>query len=443
MNDATRQKLLDVLKSKLNRQLLYYLDVCAKCGACKDACHIYRATGKAEFMPSQRAAILRRVYKRYFTAGGRVAPALYEALDLDDQVLDRMYEAAYTCTGCRRCMVYCPFGIDLTWLIGVEKAMLAAAGRIPEELDMLTDAAIEKGRSIDLYREIMQDQIRSLEPELRRLSGLPEATIPMGVKGARVLYVALAGTGSILPPAVLFNLAQEDWTLSQFEAANYGYFAGDTARAAQVSERIVAEAKELGVEEVVITECGHAYRVMKHLDEVWSKQKFPFKVKSIFEPWAQYLKEGRLTVRRRVAEPVTYHDPCQLGRNGGIYEEPRAVVKAIAEDFRDMTPNREKNWCCGGGGGLVAQTDLEDFRAETGLLKAEQVRATGAKIAATPCENCRLQLQWLNERYNLGIEVVAVTDLLVRAVAPGAAAGSVPGAPDTSEAPDQAETAAS
>lgn len=403
MDEVKKQKMLGVLESKVNRQLLYYLDVCARCGACKDACHIFKATGKSELVPSRRADLLRRLYQR--------------RTGLTDEVVEEMYQAAFTCTGCRRCMVYCPFGIDLTWIIGVEKAMLAAVGRVPEELAMLTEASIEKGNSMDLYREIMRDQIKGLEPELRRLTGMPEATIPMGKKGAKVLYVALAGTASILPPAALFNLAGEDWTLSEFEAANYGYFLGDTGRAAQIAERIVAEAKNLGVAEVVITECGHAYRVMKHLDEVWSKQKFPFTVKSIFEPWAQYLREGRLKVARRIAEPVTYHDPCQLGRNGGIYEEPREVVKAICADFREMTPTREKNWCCGGGGGLVAQVDLEEFRATTGLVKAEQVRATGAKIAATPCENCRLQLQLLNERYVLGIEVAAVTDLLVRAVA--------------------------
>jgi Fe-S oxidoreductase len=417
VDHATKQKLLDLLKGKLNRQLLYYLDLCARCGACKDACHIYRATGKAEFLPARRADLLRRLHRKHFTTTGRLLPALYEATDLDDQRLEEMYQAAFTCTGCRRCMVYCPFGVDLTWIIGVEKAMLSAAGKVPEELEMLTEAAIEKGRSMDLYREIMQEQIRGLEPEVRRLTGRPLATIPMGKKGAKVLYVALAGTGSMLPPAVLFTLAGEDWTLSEYEAANYGYFLGDTARAAQVAERIVTEAKELGVQEVVITECGHAYRVMKHLDEVWSKQKFPFQVKSIFEPWAQYLREDRIKVLHPVVQPVTYHDPCQLGRNGGLYEEPREVVRAIAPDFRDLTPNREKNWCCGGGGGLVAQVELEEFRAATGLVKAEQVRATGAEIVATPCENCRLQLTLLNERYNLGVEIVAVTDLLVRAVA--------------------------
>ncbi|MDI3280219.1 MAG: (Fe-S)-binding protein [Bacillota bacterium] len=411
-----QEKLLGVMKGRRNRQLLYYLELCTRCGLCKDACHIYRATGRVEFVPSHRAEILRRLYRRYFSPLGRLIPSLYEARELDERALEDLYEAAYTCTGCRRCMVYCPFGIDITWLLGVEKAMLVAAGKVPEELAMLTDAAIEKGNSIDLYRDLLQEQIKGLEPELRERTGMPGASIPIGRKGARVLYVALAGAHSILPAAIIFNLAGEDWTLSMFESSNYGYFLGDTEKAARVAERIVSEAKALGVEEVVITECGHAYRVMKHLDEVWSKQKFPFRVSSIFEPFARYLKEGRIKVDPdRIAERVTYHDPCQLGRNGGIFEEPRAIIRAIARDFREMNPNREKNWCCGGGGGLVAQPDLEEFRAVTGRLKAEQIAATGAKIVATPCENCRLQLDLLNQRYHLGIQVSAVTDLLVQA----------------------------
>jgi Fe-S oxidoreductase len=412
-----QEKITGVIKQKLNRQLLYYLDICTRCGICKDACHIYQATGRPEHVPAYRAEALRRIYKGRYSLPGRLFPALYEARKPDEQALADLFEAAYRCTGCRRCMVYCPFGIDITWLLGTAKAMLVEAGKAPEVLEMLTDAAIEKGKSMDIYKDIIADQIKEMEPELRERTGIPDAVIPMGKKGADILYVALAGAHSILPAAVIFTLAGENWTLSMFEGANYGYFLGDTARAAQVAERIVAEAKELGVKEVVVTECGHTYRVMKHLDEVWSKQKFPFKVSSVFEPFARYIAEGRIKVDpAKITGPVTYHDPCQLGRNGGIFEEPRYVVKAIAKDYREMTPNRGKNWCCGGGGGLVAQTELEEYRAITGKIKAEQIAATGAKIVATPCENCRLQLALLNERYNLGIQVCAVMDLVVEAL---------------------------
>ncbi|MBO8126449.1 MAG: (Fe-S)-binding protein [Firmicutes bacterium] len=414
------EQVRDLLKEKMNRQLLYYLDICARCGICKDACHIYRATGRVEHVPSYRAEVLRRVYNKYLAPLGRLRRDYGEVTEED---LQKMYEAAFTCTGCRRCMVYCPFGIDITWLISMEKAVLSSFGRVPEELSMLADAAVEKGKSIELYREIMAEQIKSYEPELRARTGMPEASIPIGEKGARVLYVALAGIHSILPAAIIFNLAGEDWTLSMFEAANYGYFSGETSKAAEIAKRIVDEAEALGVKEVVITECGHAFRVMKYLAGGWLKRDLPFRVRSIFQPFAEYLRDGRLKVHTQITEPVTYHDPCQLGRNGGVYEEPREIIKTICTDFREMTPNREKNWCCGGGGGLVAQTDLENYRAETGRLKAEQIKATGAKTVATPCENCRLQLALLNERYDLGVTITAVTDMLVEAVAVPAAKG--------------------
>lgn len=409
-----KDKLTDILGQKLNRQLLYYLDICTRCSLCKEACHIYKATGRPEHVPSYRAEALRRIYKRCFTPGGKHAPGLGEAAEIDEKSLEELRQAAYACTGCRRCMVYCPFGIDITWLNSAAKAMLVAAGKAPEILEQLTDAAIIKGENIEIYKDLMIDQIKELEAELKEKTKDPQAIIPIDKEGADVLYVALAGAHSILPAAIVFSLAKENWTLSLFEAANYGYFLGDTGRAHQIAKRIVDEAKRLKVKEVVITECGHAYRVFKHLDEVWGKEKYPFKVISIFEIFDRYLREGRLKVDpSRTKEPVTYHDPCQLGRNAGVFEEPRQVVKQIVSDFREMTPNRGKNWCCGAGGGLVAQEDLTEYRATTGKMKAEQIRATGAKIVATPCENCRLQLELLDERYGLGIKVVAVTDLLV------------------------------
>lgn len=410
-------KLTGILGQKLNRQLLYYLDICTRCAICKEACHIYQATGQPEHVPSYRAEALRRIYKRYFTPAGKYLPGLGETADIDERSLEELRQAAFACTGCRRCMVYCPFGIDITWLNSVAKAMLLAAGKAPEILEQLTDAAIIKGESIGLYKDLMIDQIKELEAELKEKTKDPRATIPIDKEGADILYVALAGAHSILPAAVVFSLAKENWTLSLFEASNYGYFLGDTKRAHQVAQRIVDEAKRLKVKEVVITECGHAYRVMKHLDEVWGNEKYPFKVISIFEIFDRYLSEDRIKVDSgRIKEPVTYHDPCQLGRNGGVFEEPRRVVQQIAHDYREMTPNREKNWCCGGGGGLVALEDLTEHRAVTGKMKAEQIRATGAKIVATPCENCRLQLELLDQRYDLGIKVVAVTDLLVESL---------------------------
>lgn len=414
METDQKTALLDVLKSKINRQLLYYLDLCARCAICRDACHQYKTTRDLTYLPAYRAELIRRIYKKNITPFGKLFPLMFEGREIDDdRLLDELYRATYACTGCRRCMVYCPFSIDTTWVLSVAKAILIASGRENTILRELADASIIKGESIDIFKDIFIDTLKETQDELREKLKDSSATIPIEKKGADILYTALAGTHTILPAAMIFNKAGKNWTLSLFEAANYGYFLGDTEKARQIARRIVDEAVRLGVREVVITECGHAYRVMKFLYEAWAKEKLPFKVSGIVEVIAGYVNEGSIELKEgNIETPVTYHDPCQVGRNAGFFSEPRFIIKKIAADFRDMNPNRERNWCCGGGGGLVAMPEFEDFRIKTGRLKMEQIKNTGAKVLVTPCENCRLQIGNLNDTYKLGIEINSVMDFV-------------------------------
>jgi Fe-S oxidoreductase len=225
--------------------------------------------------------------------------------------------------------------------------------------------------------------------------------------------VALAGAHSIVPTASIFNAAKENWTLSFFEAVNFGAFVGDPTKTQLIAKRIIDEAKRLKVKEVTICECGTAFRVMKHL-----VGEQPFQVSHVSEVMARYLKEERIRVQKDgIKGPITYHDPCQSTRNGGVIEEAREVLQYLTAEFREMTPNREYNWCCGGGGGLVALADeTEDFRAKTGKTKADQIRETGASIVATSCENCHTQLKFLSERNNLGVKVEFLTNLVANAL---------------------------
>jgi len=411
---AQREALLEVLKSKINRQLLLYLDVCARCAICRDACHQYKVTKDITYLPAYRAELVRRIYKKNISPAGRIFPKLFEGKEIDDEkLLEELGRSAYACTGCRRCMVYCPFSIDTAWVLSVAKEILNAAGRGNTMLGELADAAIFKGENIDMFKEILQETLKETEDELRGKLNDPSASIPMENTGADFLYVALAGTHTILPAAMIFNKAKISWSLSMFEAANYGYFLGSSKKAKAIAERIVEEAKRLKVKEIIITECGHAYRVMKFLYEAWAKEKLPFKIRGFVELAAEFIKDGRVVLKEKnFPEPVTYHDPCQVGRNAGFYDEPRYIMKRIAADFRDMAPNKERNWCCGGGGGLVAMSELDKFRIQTGRLKAEQIKKTGAKVLVTPCENCRLQMDSLNEAYGLGIEISSVMDFI-------------------------------
>ena len=414
MEQEHKDAILNILRIKINRQLLYYLDLCARCAICRDACHQYKITGDITYLPAYRAELLRRIYKKNISAFGRIFPGLYEGREADDEnLLDELYRAAYACTGCRRCMVYCPFSIDTTWMLSVAKELLNAAGRGNAILGELADAAIMKGESMDIFRDILIETLKEAEEELKLKIKDSNASIPVEKEGAEILYVALTGTHTILPAAMIFNKAGKNWTLSLYEAANYGYFLGDSKKAKAVADRIVSGAKKLKVEEVIITECGHAYRVMNFLYEAWAKEKLPFKIRGIVEVIARYIKDGLIRVNEKcISEPVTYHDPCQVGRNAGFFDEPRYIINRIASDFRDLNPNRERNWCCGGGGGLVAMPEFEEFRIKTGKLKMEQINRTQAKILVTPCENCRLQIGSLNDTFKLNLNINSIMDFV-------------------------------
>jgi len=417
MDSTQLTTLTGVIDKKMNRQLKQYMDICARCAICKDACHQYVGTGDFKYLPARRAELIRQVYKKYFTKSGEFVPALCEARDPDDNLLDELYDSTYACTGCRRCMYYCPFSIDTAWILSVAKAILIAAGRGNEMLGQLADAALFKGDNVEMFKDVIVSGFEDIQAEVRAITGNPDAQVPVDKQGADILYVALAGAHSIRPAAVIFEEAGANWTISMFEAANYGFFYGDVEKARLITKRFIDEAKRLGVKEIVVPECGHAYRVLELFYEAWSKEKMPFKVSHILEKVDEYIKDGSITVEKGLLEGiVTYHDPCQIGRNGGIFEQPRDIVKSLTDNFVDLTPNREEQWCCGGGGGIVAMEEFTETRRASGSKKVEQLRASGATVLACPCENCRLQIEELNGIHDLGLDVRQVIDLVVDAM---------------------------
>jgi Fe-S oxidoreductase len=415
MDQTTRDDLLNLFQSKLNEAMKFYLETCTRCGVCTEACHVYASMGHVKYIAAYRAEIVRRIYKKYFKGRGKFWPSVGEAKELSEMALEELYEAAYSCTGCRRCMVYCPFGIDTQMIMSIAKLLLVGANAEPEILTMLADTSIEKGKSLDLFKEHFLSGIKNLEQEVVKKWKMEagETAIPIDVEGADLLYVALAGAHSIIPAAAIFNAAGENWTLSFFEAVNFGAFVGDPTRTQLILDRIINEAKRLKVKEVCICECGTAFRVMKQM-----AGKQPFKVSSITEAHARYIKDGRIKLNKsKIEGRVTYHDPCQIARNGGVIDEARYILSHLTDDFVDMSPDPKYNWCCGGGGGLVALgEDTLDFRMKSSKVKAEQVTATGAKILATACENCHTQLSDLNKHYKMDVDVQFLSSMIADAL---------------------------
>jgi Fe-S oxidoreductase len=415
MDQNTRDELLKLFQSKFNEAMKFYLETCTRCGVCTEACHVYASMGQVRYIAAYRAEIVRRLYKKYFKARGKLWPSVGEAKELTEMAIEELFEAAYSCTGCRRCMVYCPFGIDTQMIMSIAKLLLIGAHAEPEILTLLADTSIEKGKSLALFKEGFLQGIKRLEEEVVQKWKMEagETVIPVDVEGADLLYVALAGAHSIIPAAAVFNAAGENWTLSFFEAVNFGAFVGDPTKTRLILDRIINEAKRLKVKEVCICECGTAYRVMKQ-----PAGKQPFKVSAITEVHARYLREGRIKLdKTKLNGAVTYHDPCQIARNGGVIDEPRYILKHLTDDFREMSPEPKYNWCCGGGGGLVALgEETLNFRMKSAKVKVDQVKATGASILATACENCHTQLSNLNDHYKMGVQVQFLSSLVADAL---------------------------
>ena len=415
MDQKTRDELLKLFQGKLNEAMRFYLETCSRCGVCTKACHVHESMPQVRYIAAYRAEIVRRIYKKYFKNQGKLWSSLGEAKDLSEMALEELFEAAYSCTGCRRCMVYCPFGIDTQMIMSIAKLLLVGAHAEPEILTLLADTSIEKGKSLELFKEGFLRGVKNLEEEVVKKWKIEagDTAIPVDVEGADLLYVALAGAHSIIPAAAIFNAAKENWTLSFFEAVNFGAFVGDPTKTKLIMNRIVDEAKRLRVKEVCICECGTAFRVMKQMSG-----EQPFKVTSITEAHARYIREGRIKLdKTKFKDPVTYHDPCQIARNAGVIDEPRYILQHLTDDFRDMAPDPRYNWCCGGGGGLVALgEETLDFRMKSAKVKVDQIKETGATIIATACENCHTQLSNLNDHYKMGADVKFLSSMIADAL---------------------------
>jgi len=145
-------------------------------------------------------------------------------------------------------------------------------------------------------------------------------------------------------------------------------------------------------------------------------KELPFEVMQTGEFYYELLKAGRIKIDpgKKIKEPVTLQDPCNIIRRAGAADKFRYFVNATCEDFREMTPNREHNFCCNGGGGLAAISNWAVHKAKGNRVKAEQIIRTGAKIVITPCHNCSTGIKDVIKYWNLGVKNMFFDEILVK-----------------------------
>ena len=133
---------------------------------------------------------------------------------------------------------------------------------------------------------------------------------------------------------------------------------------------------------------------------------------------SQYIRQlaadGRIRFRPLEAT-VTYHDPCDLGRNSGVYDAPREVLQAIPGlKLVEMPQNRKFSFCCGGGGNL--EMTNPELSADVARLKLDMIEQTGADMVATSCQQCVRTIASRARKDKRKVTVKDLTEIVVEAM---------------------------
>ena len=426
LTDGERADLARALDSGMNRQTAAQLDACVHCGMCAEACHYYLATGDPELIPVAKQHRFASLYRGFHDKAGRTVPALVGAAELTDKAASDLHRAAFElCSLCGRCAMTCPMGINTGDVLYQARLALASVDKAPEGLKRPARVAVEKGNYLGLPVEDVVENLEWLSEELEDELERDGLQIPLNKQGADVLYIPHPLELRDFPMVVMaaakiFEKAGESYTFSSehFDTVNYAFYGADEVRMKKIIQNLVTAAEKLGVKRVVLSPCGHGYRVLRWEGERLLGKNYSFEVISLSEMMSTYLREGRIKLDpKKVDGSITYHDPCNLARNGGVLLEPREVLNVLAGDrFVEMAPHGAINFCCGGGGGLAATGEYGKTRLTAGAVKATQIQKTGADTVITNCFNCNTQIKELNRKHELGVEVKSITELVADAL---------------------------
>ncbi len=406
---------INAFVEQIDRPVASFFNSCVHCGMCADACLFYTETGDPKYTPIHKLEPMRKVWKQNFTFWGWLAARLGLSKPVTDSELEEWEPLIYdSCTLCGRCSLVCPVGNDITYMIRKAREGMVAAGHAPPGLKGATIRAVEIGSPMGVTWKTVQAQIKHTEED----TGL---RIPVDQKGAEYMVIMSSMEivnfpeylGSI---ARIFKEAGISWTICSdaTEATNSGIQIGSSDIAAQLVQRIVDGAEKLGVKYVISPECGHAYTAIRWEGPNLIGRPYPFKVIHILELLDQLREQGRLRTEGTETARMSFHDPCQLVRRGGLVEQPRRLLKMVASNYVDMPDPGIWNWCCGGGGGVSANDRADPLQLRVFSRKKSQLDDARVETLVTCCANCRIVLEDGLEHYQMAIPVVGLTETLAK-----------------------------
>jgi Fe-S oxidoreductase len=413
MSKPSLERGLNILREQIDAPTAAFFSSCVHCGLCAQACLFYTETCNPRYMPVHKLEPMRRLWEQEYTLAGRIKKLLGLSRPITDEELAEWQELVYdTCTLCGRCSLICPAGLDLTYMIRRLREGMAAAGHAPEDLIGATTRAVKLGSPMGVTLKALQAQARHVKED----SGL---NIPFDVEGAE--YMVLLSSMEIInypeylqAIARIFHQAGKTWTISSeaFEATNSGIQIGVSDIATELVQRVVDAAEKLKVKTVISPECGHAYTAIRWEGPNLIGRPFGFKVRHILEVLDELRDQGLLRVEGMEDARMTFHDPCQLVRRGGVIEQPRNLIRMVAKNFVEMKDHGKMNWCCGAGGGVSANEDATEVRLKAFKRKKKQLDRLQVDGLVTACANCRIQIEEGLEENDMDMPVIGLTEML-------------------------------
>ena len=430
-----------------------YMDICVKCGACTDKCHYFQGTSDPKNMPVARQDLLRSVYRRHFTFAGKYMPWLVGARDLTREVLDEWYSYFHQCSQCRRCSVFCPYGIDTAEVSMAAREIMDSVGYGQKYCNEILGKVQKISNNLGLPGTALESTLTEYAEEISDETGL-DIEIPLDREGVDVLLITPSADffaephiDGLMGYAKVFHAAGVSWTLSTYasEAANFSMFIGSYSNMKTVAERIRKAALDLGVKRIIVGECGHAWRVAYSFwntlagvgsggDDAYAQQiqkqldhSYPIPQHICEFTW-DLIQQDKLKFDKSQNDHrvVTYHDSCNVARAsrmgtepGGQFEIPRNVIKAVCNNYVDMAPDaiREVTYCCGGGGGLLTD-DLMEIRVKGALPRMEALKKVidddKVNAMAAICAICKAQFSKIMPYYGVPMDTIVSLHQLVK-----------------------------
>lgn len=439
------EKLFSDANKNAAMPLALTLEFCAKCNTCSNACHIYEeSNGDEIYRPSWRIDVLRRMYKKYFTPSGKLLGGFVGAdVEVNWESIARLGESAYRCNLCRRCASTCPLGLDNGLAAReIRKIFSEEMGIAPTPLhEKGTELQLKVGSTTGLTKPAFLDTIEFIEEDMSDLTGR-EIKFPIDKEGADVLLMHNAGEFIAWPEnptafAILLDEAGIDWTLSSemlgYDGVNYGVWYDDV-QAKKIVSKQYEVAKKLGVRRIVIGECGHMHKSLAISGDRMVAPEDRVPVESFIPLMADLVRTGKIKLDpNKIPYPVTLHDPCNYVRQLGIVEPQREILRAIAPNFREMTPHGVDNYCCGGGSGfaIMSSFGFDEFRTKVSSRKKfeqilnaftpeEMADKSLPKIVCAPCSNCKGSIRDIFKYYKAtgtyNLQYTGLADIMVEAL---------------------------